>query len=284
MQRINPKSLRRLARRLLGRHEPNRLRPHPYAEQFQPDMDCPQVDWAKRFLLIASTPRSGSHYLGHMLSDTGQCGVPLEYLNAWNAQYWAERFGVEGIAGVFPHLVKHRTTPNGTFTLKAHWSHFEPLQSNIDAMTRGIGIGRILWIVRRDLAAQAISFTIAEQTGAWISGSTVRRDPVYEYDTILDAARTLLKANENWRDYLASQPSETWQMVILEDLMQGGAARDRLQSFLDLDVAVQASGRTRKQGDSVNADWKARLTHELRDQDRWVLDPVDQILTQTAAP
>jgi LPS sulfotransferase NodH len=47
--------------------------------QFGAAYDFPDFSGAFRNYLIASTPRCGSHYLGHLLRATGRLGSPLEF-------------------------------------------------------------------------------------------------------------------------------------------------------------------------------------------------------------
>jgi LPS sulfotransferase NodH len=181
-------SILRKARGLVAKSDGGALPAHPYEEQFSPAMDCPRSEWATRFILIASTPRCGSHYLGHMLGATGQCGVPLEYLNKRNRKYWARRFGTDRMDDLFPTIVQHRTSENGTFTLKAHWKQFHPFINGLDSLTHGPGIEKTIWIMRRDQLAQAISKVIATQTGVWISGAMPTGKARYDFDAIVDSA------------------------------------------------------------------------------------------------
>jgi len=78
-----------LLRRIAGRPAP-----HPYPEQFSPAMDRPPFYGRPRWYLIASTPRCGSHFLGHALIESGHFGVPLEYLHRGNLDHWRQSDGI----------------------------------------------------------------------------------------------------------------------------------------------------------------------------------------------
>lgn len=167
LARCLPSSVKHVAHSLIVKSRVRLTFPTPYSEQFSTRMDWPERDWADRFILIASTPRCGSHYLGHMLGQTGLCGVPLEYLNTSSAKQWMIRFGSYRMETLFPNFVKHRTSPNGTFVLKAHYTgQFAPYKSILHELTRGVGIDKVIWISRRDQLAQAISFLIIHETQA----------------------------------------------------------------------------------------------------------------------
>lgn len=245
---------------------------HPYREQFMSQMDLPEVHWASRFVLIASTPRSGSHYLGHMLGATKECGIPLEYLHGGNRDFWALRFGTNQIEKLFPQFVKHRTTANGTFALKAHWQHFEPYLDSIDSLTRGIGIEKTIWISRSNLLSQAISEVIAQQTGVWISGAIPTGEATFDYEAIVRNAREIRFSNLRWRDYIARLPQGLSISIVYEDLLADGAVRDEISRFLNLESSLQPSMRTRKQGNLINSEWRDRFSAAVRDEDLWILE------------
>ena len=250
--------------------------PQPaYPEQFDAKMDCPERPWADRFILIASTPRSGSHYLGHMLGATGECGVPLEYLHGFNKRYWIRRFKVTQMEDLFAEIVRRRTSANGTFTLKAHWGQFRKHIDDLDTLTRGVSFEKVLWIVRRDQLGQAVSRVIAQQTNAWISGAKRIADARFDYDEIVKSAVSARKANQGWHGYIAGLPSGSSMKVVFEDLLSDSRVCDDLQSFLGLLERPRPAERTRRQGNSLNAEWKERFASEVRDDHTWILDPPD---------
>lgn len=266
-----PEGIKRRVRELSARFGIGRLPQHPYPEQFFSEMDCPKRDWAERFLLIASTPRCGSHYLGHMLGATGECGVPLEYFNEGNKIYWGRRFKTIRMDELFPKFVQHRTSPNGTFTLKAHWHQYRPYIDSLDRLTRGAGFDKVVWISRRNQLSQAVSTVIAEQTGVWISGAKPKGDARYDYDAIVNSAESIRQSNLKWLDHVNTLPPGRSIAVVYEDLLSDEAVCDKVSEFLDLKKKLRPSDRTQKQGSDLNASWKKRFMDELRDEDKWIL-------------
>lgn len=267
-----PRKLKASVRSLSSRFNIGRLPQHPYQAQFDPEMDCPETDWAKRFFLIASTPRCGSHYLGHMLGETGECGVPLEYLNAGNLRHWARRFRTFRLDVLFSKFVQHRTSANGTFTLKAHWHQYEPHIESLDGLTLGLGFEKIVWISRRNQLSQAISTVIAQQTGVWISGAKPVGEAHFDYDAIVKVANSTRHANLQWRDQINTLAPERSMTLVYEDLLSDDAVRKNVQEFFGLKTKLKPSDRTKKQTNEINILWKKRFTEEVRDEDRWILD------------
>jgi LPS sulfotransferase NodH len=59
-------------------------------------------------------------------------------------------------------------------------------------------------IERGDLLGQAISWSIASQTGAWIGGQEERRQPAYQRDHIDKHMQMIVEQNRKWKLLLAS--------------------------------------------------------------------------------
>lgn len=246
---------------------------HPYKEQFSDEMDLPDQEWASSFAMIASTPRCGSHYLGHMLMETGDFGVPLEYFNKQNLKLWRARFGTDAVVDTFAEIVKRRTSQNGVFSFKAHWKQLRPVRNGVQRLTRGNGIDKVIWISRRSVLSQSISFVIARQTGAWISGAKFQKQPVYSYDKIVESAQTLNQSNWAWKKHLEANYADRYTRVVYEDLLSDATVAKEMYAFLGLTGEPKVSERTKPQGSSINAEWKARFAGEVKDDDRWVLEP-----------
>lgn len=284
LKRHVPDDLKRNVRENLAKYGIGRLPQHPYPEQFSSEMDCPERDWPERFVLIASTPRCGSHYLGHMLGATGECGVPLEYFNKGNKRYWVRRFRKTRMDELFPKFVQHRTSPNGTFTLKAHWYQYEPYIDSLDRLTRGLGFEKVVWISRRSQLSQAVSKVIAEQTGVWVSGAKPKAEAKFDYDAIVSSAVSIRRFNLLWLDYINALPPGRCIAVLYEDLQSDEPVRDKLAEFLELETKLKSPDPTRKQGGDINASWKRRFVDEVRDEDRWILDPPSWLAQSQVPP
>ena len=97
-------------------------------DQFGPAYDFRRFEGSARTYLIASTPRSGSHYLGRLLFDTGALGAPLEYFHPNHMQTWRQKLGAKTSEELFHGLLALRTSPSGWFGIKAHWPQFEAIR------------------------------------------------------------------------------------------------------------------------------------------------------------
>src|SRR5262249_13182638 len=91
--------------------------------------DFPTPTKPTTFYMVASTPRSGSTYLCYQLWGTGQLGAPQEYFNYNSLMLeMAVRLGTTNIHDYVRRLFEIRTSANGVFAFKAHWSHFQLLR------------------------------------------------------------------------------------------------------------------------------------------------------------
>ncbi len=248
----------------------------PYPEQFSPRLDLAPYDGPVSTYLIASTPRSGSHFLGHALKEAGPFGVPLEYLHPKNLKLWARRFGTTGAPATLEQIMRHRTGATGWFGLKAHWSQFAPFHQKHGVEPLG-DLRSIFWIYRRDLLGQAISFTIADQTGQWISGAPRAREPVYAHGEIVRNAYRLRDQNAGWTRFLANHPARHIE-VAYEDLVdpaKGDALIGRMLATLSDNVrpAPARSDRVQRQGGSLNDAWRAEFLARVAGRDGWIVEP-----------
>lgn len=155
-------------------------------DQFGADYDFPEFAGTARSYLIATTPRCGSHYLGHLLRATGQLGSPLEYFSRGRIADWQTRLATATHRDLFGRLLRMRTSPSGWFGVKAHWPQFEPI-ATAPELFELFHFERFVQLTRSDRVAQAVSLVIAQQTSSWISFQTPRRQPVYDAAAIAAA-------------------------------------------------------------------------------------------------
>jgi trehalose 2-sulfotransferase len=169
-----------------------------YQRQFSEDLDEPPSAGPMRTILIASTPRCGSHMLGHALASTGLLGVPFEYANPANLAEWMRRLGTTTKEATFAALMSRRATANGVFSIKAHYSHCETL----GGPERFLGIWptlKVVHICRADVLRQAISYAIAKQTGVWITGQEAEQENAdYDPGLIAECLDDIAVQNARW--------------------------------------------------------------------------------------
>lgn len=157
-----------------------------YQTQFSVELDMPHPVDTLQTVLIASTPRCGSHMLGHAMASTGVLGVPFEYANPANLAEWMHRLDTPTPRATLSALMTRRTGKNGVFAIKAHFSHCEGL-GGPDAFLDFWPNLTVVHLWRDDVLRQAISYAVARQTGVWIAGQEAEQLDA-DYDPALIAA------------------------------------------------------------------------------------------------
>ncbi len=158
--------------------------------------------------LVCATPRSGSTFLCHILTNTGIAGKPEEYFQPpivrpedyfetgestdvtklltmpWPDSEPIEPSSWEGssYADYLQKIIEENTTPNGVFGAKLMWGHLDYFIDNLRGLPqyRGLVVPNLLsmafpnlhyiWVRRREKLRQAVSLWKAIQTWTWKAG------------------------------------------------------------------------------------------------------------------
>lgn len=191
-----------------------------FRDQFSEYLDQPPAEPPARILLIASTPRCGSHMLGHAMAGTGKLGVPYEYCNTANLAEWSRRLGTRDTEHTLKEIMRRRTTPNGVFCLKAHFSQTAQFGGPAPFFTL-FPEARVVFIRRADILRQAISYAIARQTGVWITGQEAVSDHVqYDAALIADCLDNIALQNARWTSFFMQAgitPLEVFYETVTRD-------------------------------------------------------------------
>jgi len=233
---------------------------------FDNTYDFPRVTIRPSVYLIAATPRSGSHYLGHLLFATKQLGAPLEYISLYGYRRWQQIVGSEDPVTVLSEIMARRTSPSGWFGVKTHWSQLLNI-GRFEIPREMLDFRRIIWIRRCDKIAQAVSFAIAMQTGAWTNFHEAMREPIYDYQAIADCADAIKHTEFEWAQFIR-RTSVPHLSLFYEDIR--GKEVETVTHILDwfglppMDVPISVS--LQKQATEINAEWKDRFLHDMRQQ------------------
>jgi LPS sulfotransferase NodH len=241
-----------------------------YQNQFSEKYHFPKVENASKFVVIASTPRSGSHMLGHILYHSGRFGYPLEYLNSANFKEWKRIFNTRDADSTLQEIIRHRTSPNGVFSIKMHYSHLGNLDGFNSLLELFPGV-RFVVLHRADLVGQAVSLAKASQTGVWISGQRQQGEARYDYGRIKDALFQVILEGSKWMALLESQGTE--YLNVCYEMVCADPKRivNDISKWLGLPEADETKHepRTQKQFDSRNAEWGSKFLEEFeRDMDQ----------------
>lgn len=232
---------------------------------FSSRYDHPPYDGTPSTYVIASTPRSGSHYLGHLLMQSREFGSPLEYLNPPILKSLKEHFGVSRTEDCFRKLWRQRTSPNGWFGLKLHWRQIEQLEPG-DNIIGFLRVKHYIRIIRNDVLDQAISYVIANQSGSFISFRETKREPLYNAPAIEAALSRIKQECADWDAFFASEKIDPlivdYEQLCAEPEPVIAPIRSRF-GFAVRPAAHMSIDMPRKQSSTLNAVWKDRFLREL---------------------
>jgi LPS sulfotransferase NodH len=208
--------------------------------------------------------------LARALWHTGSAGFAEDYLADTHVLDYFERWGFasddpDGLPESYVReLMKFRTSPNGVFGMKVHAGHLPSLEVDPHEL---LWSPRYIWIQRGDRLRQAISYTVAEQTGVWILDGTylptgrVTSSPRYSYDEIRRHLRMLDHDVMIWTEYF-DRRGFVPHVVVYEDLLANyeEGIRDCL-AFLGVDAPerIPMPG-IKRQADETTERWVELFT------------------------
>lgn len=239
---------------------------HLYQNQFSEEHDLPLVERPSKVLIIASTARCGSHMLGHALHRTGRFGFPLEYANPVNLGEWRKRLGVNDFEQVLHAIQQRRTSANGVFGIKIHYSHIEQFGS-FERLKQFFPNACYVILSRRDVLSQAVSYAIASQTGVWIAGQQpVTDDPRYDFEQIDRCLRQAILHTASWRYTLAASGANYIELDFDQVRRDPARSIEQIARFMEVEIDaldLPQEPVTQRQGNDRNAEWAQRFTAEF---------------------
>lgn len=248
--------------------------------QAMPTENAPRAD----SYFVCATPRTGSSLLLGLLDSTGVCGHPQAYFRAPDEPLWADRWQLpRTAAGGYDYADFLRaaraagSTSNGIFGAKTMWGTMDELidkmravhpdlaDDDVALLNRTFGRIHFIYLRRRDILAQAVSWLRAEQTNTWfiggngeISGNGANpQNPVFDAAAIRRFMDMIEEHNTAWETWFAARGIQPYH-VSYEDLDRDMIATTRGILML---LGVQTSetpvitARHRRQADELNQQW-----------------------------
>lgn len=215
--------------------------------------------------IICSAPRSGSHLLSYLMTDTQLAGFPQEHFNPWFMGDAVNEFPDQLIyeKNHVTNLIEKYTSPNGVFGTKAQF----------DQIVDFVGLARLesffptslkyIFIQRGDKIRQAVSLARAEQTNQWMSGQAIQREPQYNYFQIQSCLREIKLQEKGWETYFMERGIKPYRVnyeelaANPEPVILGALAYLEIKRPAGFQVPTP---RIQKQGDSLSEEWIARYT------------------------
>lgn len=210
-------------------------------------------------VLLCFTNRCGSNMLSEYLRQTGNFGGLYEHLNGFAVRTMVQATKATTFPDHVSAIVAQHRKDAATFGLKASGDQLLMLlRWRIDKMFSSL---RIIHMERLDLLAQAVSYSIADQTKKWTSsqpGNDV--EPQYNASDITNRINGIGAGNLMIRKLCLAHDLD-WIRVVYEDVMESPIAElERIHKWLDLSLLRVNLRRasTRKQSDVTNDDFIAR--------------------------
>ncbi len=234
-----------------------------YKDQFDSKYDLVlEENTSRKYLIIASTARSGSHMLGHALHDTGLFGYPLEYVNPSNLEQWKKITQEDSFEGVLNSIKSRRTSSNGVFAIKVHYSHIKQFGS-FQNFTKHFPEAHVVLITRKNILKQAVSFVIASQSGNWISGQTSKKKkPIYDGNRIKMIMKRTMLENASWKYNLQISGSNYLEMEFENIVANIPRAIHEVADFMNVDIShtsIPSKPVTKRQSSIINEEWEQKF-------------------------
>jgi LPS sulfotransferase NodH len=195
-------------------------------------------------------------------------GFPLEYFTPKNFVIWRQRFGTKKIKDTFEMIKRYRTSPNGCFGCKLHFSHFKLLfeKYKIEDL---FPAAKFIYIRRKNLLNQAVSLAKARMTESWISAQKPVKDAKYSAGAIEIALKDIVRDNARW-EYLFTRRGWPFLGLYYEDFIANPwRAIQEVGQFLKVEIKSEihlAPRQTpKKQSDDINKQFKDFYLSETKD-------------------
>lgn len=214
-------------------------------------------------VLMAFTNRSGSTLLGEYLRLTGNFAGFYEHLNGFAVKNMLEGTQASSFPDHIAALATAQAKAPQAYGVKASWDQLLMLlRWRIDRMFPSV---HVIHVERLDVLAQAVSFSIADQTKRWMStqeGTGVT--PQYDHADIRHRLDGIGFGNKLIRQICSVYGLDTFS-TRYEDLMADPVNElNRMHKWLGIPLRRLdlTKARLRKQGNDTNDEFIARFRGE----------------------
>lgn len=232
--------------------------------------DLPRCAGVETVFVIASAYRAGSTMLATTLWEKGTFGAPWDYFNFESKEMdiMMARLGAASLDEYVVKLFELRVSPNGVFSTKTHFHHFDAALQRSAELRRRLAGARYIYVNRRDKIAEAVSMAKALQTNSWMSFASARRAPLfYSREFISDCLREVMRQTEDWWRWFGSCAIEPYVIDYEEfvaDIPSGVAGIARWLNIDERSGAEVLLPQVERQSDSINQEWKERFLTEIK--------------------
>lgn len=208
--------------------------------------------------------RSGSTLVSQYLSATGQFSAFGEPLNIDTILERSDRFSLNSFEEYLRHLYEEIGVNGAQVGMKASLDQILMLLRS-KAIPNLFDEVRWIFLERLDVVSQAISFHIAKQTGRFYSHSGIEDDPVYDFESIRNEARKIMRDYYRCRLLINAINLPAYHLTYEKFTADPATETQHLSVFLGvptctidtsmIDLTVQAN--------QFNADFRERFKRDL---------------------
>ncbi|MCZ6782056.1 MAG: Stf0 family sulfotransferase [Proteobacteria bacterium] len=228
-------------------------------EQLQSFRDYgPQA--APRPLFLCFTNRSGSNLLADLLSSTGSFSLGGEFFLHPVIRETCETERITTFYDYCAHLQQKRSDGREVFVAKVGLANLLFLLQ-VGAIPEVFGRARYVWISRRDVLGQAISFSIADQTKQWTSGHRAEREAEFDGQDVLNRIVGICNGNSRFEELFATRGIEPYRLTYEDLCADPGATVRSLCRWLGVEEREPDPRKTRLsvQRDRRNDEFRRRF-------------------------
>ena len=222
--------------------------------------------------LIAMTPRSGSTMLLSLLEKTGVFGKPGEYLNSRKRlKRLISKHKVNNFKDLWSVIHKQYGSEEGVLTVKATYKDFYPLIKYkwVGEITPNV---KFIYLIRRDIIAQAISLQKAKTSSLWHSRNNRKLlseidEPVYNLKAIENSVRAIVKQRVEWELFFTLYNTAPLRLEYEEIVLNPLKTITDYLGYMNLETNVaidKITPNTIQLSDDINKEWRSRFLSEFQ--------------------
>lgn len=221
--------------------------------------------------LIATAGRNGSTFLCARIAEYGRLGFPREFLNESFLAEFDRIFPNPNLQDYETYVLSAFASDAGVFGVKSDWWRFQEA-SRLGLLRQVLGdLELIVFLRRRDIAAQAVSAALAVETAVWHTADVQQEDldpwhagVAYDREKIERQARAILDQEYYWTRFIARSGAPVLELDYETVCADADAGVRAIAKALDVDVEPPTASADviRKARSTTAAAWRERFTAE----------------------
>jgi LPS sulfotransferase NodH len=242
----------------------------------------------KRSYFICKTNRTGSQLLCEALRSTGIAGQPNEHLYIGEKSNYHKAYGTRTGEELLAKIVELGSTPNGVLGLCVELPKIEvlafvrqvkgqdlPFESLPDLLRSLFPDPKYIWLTRRNVVRQAVSWWKACQSEVWHASADEKtpqatRTPEYNYEAIDQLVSEVVMREAAWEEYFSMACVQPLTVVYEDFVAQPRETVAQILEFLEIPYSNPLpdwTPRNVKLADATSEEWVQRYRKEK--QRRW---------------